>query len=89
VRPAYPANAIGDAAVILQASVGADGSVGEIVTAYGAPPFIAAAVEAARQWRFRPAVANGVPAATIAYLVFGFRQPVSPVTPARPPSSIR
>lgn len=84
VRPAYPATAIGDAIVILEASVGADGSVGQIVAVHGARPFTAAAMDAARQWRFRPAVIDGVRVATVAYLVFGFRQPVSPVIPARP-----
>jgi periplasmic protein TonB len=86
LRPGYPANGIGDAVVILQASVGADGSVGDLTTVYGAPPLASAAVEAARQWRFRPAAVGGAPVATVAFLVFGFRQPFIPAAPP-PPSS--
>lgn len=84
LRPAYPANGIGDAVVILQASVAADGSVGDLTTVYGTPPLASAAVEAARQWKFRPAAVGGSPVATVAFLVFGFRQPFIPVAP--PPS---
>jgi hypothetical protein len=86
LRPAYPANAVGDAVVILQASVGADGSVGDLTTVYGATPLASAAVEAARQWRFRPASVGGAPVEAVAFLVFGFRQPFVPAAPPRPPS---
>ena len=37
----------------------------------------AAAVETARQWRFRPAAREGRSVPAAAYLVFGFRSPVT------------
>jgi TonB family protein len=35
-------------------------------------------LQAARQWKFRPARLDGLPAEGRAYLIFGFRQPVTP-----------
>jgi TonB family protein len=40
--------------------------------------FNESALQAARQWRFRPAKRDGLPAEGRAYLIFGFRQPVTP-----------
>lgn len=80
-RPPYPPNARGNGVVILEVSVGPDGSVGRIRTIGGTPPFTTAAVDAALRWTFRPAVSGGAPVATTAYLVFGFREPVTAPTP--------
>ncbi len=40
----------------------------------------AAALDGARQWRFRPARRKGTAIASVAYIVFGFREPVAPST---------
>jgi TonB family protein len=50
----YPVGAQGDAIVTLTLVVGTDGAVRE-VTADGPEPFAAAAIRAARGWRFEPA----------------------------------
>jgi TonB family protein len=51
----YPAEASGDAVVVLELVVAADGHVDSVTVVAGAPPFAEAAMNAARSWRFRPA----------------------------------
>jgi protein TonB len=86
-RPPYPPNALGNGIVILEVSVGADGSVRRITTVHSTPPFARAAEDAARRWKFRPAVVGGQPVSTVAYLVFGLREPVTPPMPV--PRTVR
>jgi TonB family protein len=80
-RPVYPAKAIGDGVVIIELRVGESGGIRGANVVSSAPGFDAAAVDIAWQWRFRPAVRDGRPVPTIAYLVFGFRAPVTPAHP--------
>ncbi len=67
VQPMYPEAARRDmvqGAVILQAIIGADGSVGSITVLREEQPdygFRESAVEAVRQWRYDPATRDGVP----------------------------
>jgi TonB family protein len=82
--PPYPPAAVGDALVLLEVTVGKDGRVTGPRMLQGSEPFASAARDTARQWRFRPACRDGGPLSVPAYLVFGFR---APVTPARPPRS--
>ena len=76
VVPPYPTTAVGDGQVLIEVSVGSDGTVldAHVIDARG--PFAEAAFEAARGWRFRPGQHEGHPVATLAYLIFGFRSPV-------------
>jgi TonB family protein len=76
-RPGHPPGALGEGVVILEVLVGEDGGALEVNVVHSAPGFDGAAVEAARRWRFRPAVVGGQAAATVAYLVFGFRAPAN------------
>jgi TonB family protein len=76
-RPVYPPTATGDGVVIVELRVGASGGIRGATVVRSAPGFDAAAVDIAWQWRFRPAVRDGRPVPTIAYLVFGFRAPVT------------
>ena len=77
VTPQYPPRAIGNRAVLVEARVGSSGNVSEAKVVSPASGFDDAAVQAARQWLFRPAESAGSPAPSIAYIVFGFRQPVT------------
>jgi TonB family protein len=80
--PAYPAIALGDGVVVVEVAVGTEGEVRSARVVLSAAGFDAAAMDAARRWRFRPASrADDQPVPSVAYLVFGFR---SPVTPRRP-----
>lgn len=83
-RPPYPPPAMGDAVVIVEVRIGDNGGVRGATVVRSAPGFDAAATDVAWQWRFRPAVRDGRPVPAIAYLVFGFRAPVtSPQPPPR------
>jgi len=70
----YPPSAQGEALVLVEITVGPDGTPAAVRVLRGASGFNEAALQAARQWRFR------TPAGTTAgraYIVFGFRQPVA------------
>jgi hypothetical protein len=72
VPPAYPVQALGDGTALVEAAVDADGPAAVRVLTASASVFGEAARVAAEQWRFR---AGAAPA--YAYLVFGFREPVT------------
>jgi protein TonB len=76
VEPPYPPNAHSSGVIVIEALVDATGAVAEATVTRSAPPFDAPALDAARQWRFRPASPEGRATAAYVYLIFGFRQPV-------------
>jgi outer membrane biosynthesis protein TonB len=56
----YPASTVASGAVVVQASVKADGSTGEVTVLRDLPGgFAAMAIEAAKQWRFQSALRDG------------------------------
>ncbi len=57
----YPDGASGDAAVLLELVVEADGAVSSAVVVEGDEPFAGRARAAALQWRFTPAARDGAP----------------------------
>lgn len=64
VRPQYPALARSariQGTVILQAMIGKDGSIEKVRLLSGHPLLVQAAVEAVRQWRYRPYLLNNEP----------------------------
>jgi TonB family protein len=77
VSPLYPPQALFDGVVLVEVLVGIDGRVEQSKVLRSAPPFDAPALDAARQWTFLPALVQGVRTETFAYIVFGFRQPVT------------
>ena len=85
--PPYPPKAAGSGLVIVEVEVNRNGGVRAAAVVESRPGFDIAAVSTARRWRFRPATRDGQPVRSVAYLVFGFREPivvlpVPPVTPA-------
>jgi protein TonB len=74
--PPYPPTAYSGGVVLLEARVDREGAVADVSVVRSAPPFDDAAVTAARQWRFRPAVRRGSTVPTFVYILFGFRPPV-------------
>jgi TonB family protein len=73
----YPATALGDGMVLVEVQVEPGGTAANARVVRSAPPFDGPALAAARQWRFRPARLHGQPIATLAYILFGFRQPIT------------
>ena len=86
VPASYPPTArAGGGAVLVEVHVDDGGAVSAAAVIRSAPGFDPSALDAARGWRFRPAQHDGAAAASIAYLVFGFPQPVGGAPPAAPP----
>jgi TonB family protein len=82
--PAYPANALGDGVVLVEVLVGTSGEVkAATVIRSSGTGFNSSAIQAATEWRLRPALREKVPVPSFAYLVFGFRQPVVVTRPRR------
>jgi TonB family protein len=81
VEPPYPPRAGSPGVVVVEVMVSETGTVDTATIVTSAPPFDAAALDAASRWRFRPARSSGHAVAAYAYLVFGFPEPVGP--PAR------
>ncbi len=83
----YPEGATGDGTAIVILVVGEDGSV-RSATAEGADePFLRAATEAARGWRFEPATRGGKPLSAKIKIAVTFRAPVIAPVPAEPDAS--
>lgn len=68
VPASYPPLAYGSSQVLIEFIIAADGTFTTEVVGEASSPFKEAALEAARQWRFRP-----VHAPSFAYVAFGFR----------------
>lgn len=75
--PAYPPNARSAGVVLVEARVDRVGAVFDATVVRSSPPFDTAALAAARQWRFRAALARGKPVSATVYIVFGFPAPVT------------
>lgn len=73
----FPPDAFCGGVVLVEAEIDATGNVCDARVLVSAPPFDRAALDAARQFRFRPGRVDGVPAAAYAYLIFGFPQPIT------------
>jgi TonB family protein len=61
VQPVYPADAKITGTVILHAIIDYDGSVMMLETVSGNPILAAAAIEAVKQWRYKPVLLNNQP----------------------------
>ncbi|HEU5076311.1 MAG TPA: TonB family protein, partial [Polyangiaceae bacterium] len=82
----YPADATGDASVVLEVLVSADGTVSDVTVVEGALPFSEQARLAVLAWRFAPAERAGSPVAARIRVRIDFRDPsgarVVPSAPA-------
>ena len=75
--PLFPPRVLFDGVVLVEVLVGSDGRVAESKVVRSASAFDAPALDAVKQWRFRPARVHGIPTAAFAYIAFGFRQPIT------------
>ncbi len=81
--PLYPPTApphLG-AVVLVEVEVGEDGTVDNSRSIRSPGGFESVSTDAARQWKFRPARRAGSPVRSFAYIVFGFRDPVTSPLP--------
>jgi Ca-activated chloride channel homolog len=77
VQPAYPPiakSARGQGAVQIQVTISESGEVMNAQALSGHPMLREAALQAAKQWRFKPAELSGVPVKTQGLLTFNFAQ---------------
>jgi TonB family protein len=81
VTPGYPPDGRGDQVALVEVEVGEDGSVVEARIIRSVGGFDSVALDAARQWKFRPAQWEGKAVPSLSYVVFGFREPVTVVKP--------
>jgi TonB family protein len=78
VAPSYPQQALKagvEGAVILQAWIGKDGSIRDLKLVDGSLLLGRAAVEAVKQWRYKPYLRNGVAVEAQTYVTVNFRLP--------------
>ncbi len=76
----YPDGATGDSTVVLIITVAVDGTVSDVKPASGEEPFVGAAIDAARAWKFDPATRDGAPVAARIKMEVAFHEPI----PAEP-----
>lgn len=84
--PAYPEGATGEAHVVVELVVAADGHVESARTIEGMPPFTARAEAAVTKYRFAPAEREGKAVRARVRMVVTFLPPPPPA-PERPPES--
>lgn len=87
VAVAYPAKAHGDAVVVLELVVGADGRVVSARVLAGAEPFLSAVKAAASSFRFAPATRDGAPLVARVRVEVPFHGPKT--APPAPPQRAR
>jgi TonB family protein len=78
IAPGYPMQARSErisGKVVLSATIGADGSVGEISVVSGSPILAEAAKQAVRRWQYHPAMLNGSPIVIQKQIMFLFTLP--------------
>jgi TonB family protein len=74
--PAHPPQVLGDAVVVVEVLVDAEGTVRDAAVRSPATGFDGSALDTARRWRFAVASGEEMPSPAYAYLIFGFREPV-------------
>jgi TonB family protein len=75
VAPPFPPGTMSPGVVLVEVRVDASGGVADAKVRVAAPGFDSAALDTARQWKFRAAKLSGAAAPSAAYIVFGFPVP--------------
>lgn len=83
-RPLFPPNVVNAGVVLIEARVNGSGAVTSAVVKISGPGFDEVALDAAKQWRFRPARVGGVFVPSLVYLIFGFPMPVTTIPGGSP-----
>ncbi len=75
-EPVFPANVLSGGVVMIEARLSAAGAITTAKVVRSSPAFDKPALDAVRQWRFRP-TRVGTTRESVAYLIFGFPQPIT------------
>jgi TonB family protein len=78
----YPAEAHGDASVVLDLVIEKDGRVGDVIVVDGDEPFVTAALAAARTWTFTPAHRGDIRISARVRMRLDFHPPAPAPAPA-------
>jgi len=73
----YPVNSVVSGSVVVQVTVGPDGNPRQWQVVRALDPCTPFALDAAKKWRFRPAILNGQPVASNVAIDFLFQPPVN------------
>ena len=69
----YPANAKGQATVVLQVLIGRDGAVQDAKFLQGSLAFARVAIDGVKQWKFKPYIMNGRAVSVQTLLTMSFK----------------
>ena len=76
-EPVYPANAMGSGTVVLAVSIDAAGEIQDVKVIKGSGGgFESSALEAIKEWKFKPAMLEGKPIPSVVPVAFSFSWPV-------------
>ena len=78
VAPVYPALAVSNRVegdVVIEATIDEEGNVADAHVVKSVPLLDQAALDAVKQWQYRPSLLNGVPTAVITIVTVKFRRP--------------
>ncbi len=73
----YPMNAVNGGTVVLAVTVSESGEVQDIKVVRDAPGFTPSALQAVKQWKFKPARLNGKPVGAVIPVAFSFGFPAA------------
>ncbi len=74
VRPEYPSDVVIQGTVVLRAIIGTDGRVQQLSAISGPPMLQNSAVDAVRQWEYKPYLLNGEPVKVETTITVNFRR---------------
>jgi periplasmic protein TonB len=74
VKPVYPGDMQGQGDVTLLFWIDTDGTVEKVIALNGHPMLVPAAIEAVKQWKYKPYLLNGEPIEVETRAVVSFRR---------------
>jgi protein TonB len=77
VEPVYPTMAMGSGTVVLEVSIDSEGEVQDVKVISDSFGFNSSALEAIKQWKFKPAMLAGKPVPSVVPVAFSFSWPAA------------
>jgi TonB family protein len=76
-EPVYPSMAMGSGTVVLAVSIDAEGEIQDVKVTKGSEAFNSSALKAIKEWKFKPAMLEGKPVASVVPVAFSFSWPIA------------